>query len=73
MQKNNEFIGSKSIGETAIEHSEREAQWIEDHSCPICGEFRCDGCCNERLIKEEADMYEEEEFEQEEFIEEDEE
>lgn len=36
-------LGSRDSNETELEHIEREAQWMEDHACPLCGEFSCDG------------------------------
>jgi len=39
------FIGSRAIGESPEEHAYREAQWMEDHACQICGDFKCNGYC----------------------------
>jgi len=52
------FLGSRAIGESEEEQIEREAQWKEDHACPICEEFRCDGYCNEREMKKIAESEE---------------
>lgn len=41
------FIGSRVEGETAVEHAAREAEWMEDHACLLCGEFDCDGSCED--------------------------
>jgi len=52
------FLGSRAMGESEEEQIEREAQWKEDHACPICEEFRCDGNCNEREMKKIAESEE---------------
>lgn len=50
MEKKQIFLGSRADNETELDHIIREAQWKEDHSCPMCGNFECDGYCNEREI-----------------------
>lgn len=50
-----QFMGSRAEGEDAMEHAAREAQWREDHACTKCGEFGCDGKCDEFNQEIEAD------------------
>jgi len=40
-------LGSRDEGETEAEHIAREAQWMEDHACQLCGSFECDGHCED--------------------------
>ena len=47
VNKKEDFLGSRAEGETEIEHAVREAQWKEDHSCSLCGNFECDGSCED--------------------------
>lgn len=38
-----QFLGSAMEEETSEEHIAREAEWKQDHACPLCNSFECDG------------------------------
>lgn len=42
-EEKTKFLGSRDDGETDLEHLQREADWMEQHSCPLCGDFSCNG------------------------------
>lgn len=42
-----QFLGSRDINESEEQHLEREIEWKEEHKCIICGDFFCDGSCEE--------------------------
>jgi hypothetical protein len=38
---------SRDEEEAEAEHIAREAQWMEDHACQLCGRFGCYGYCED--------------------------
>lgn len=45
--EDNRFLGSRDDGETEEEHLQRELEWKEKYACQLCGDFNCDGHCED--------------------------